>query len=125
MWTRPSEERDWKTLGPKLVGEIHVAVGTRDTYYLDNAVRLLENFLKTTNYPYYAGDFEYGPHQRHCWTGGKGLTTFEGYLTTHQRTLRQAAAWMQKDRARGRRHAELEGLKAAQGLHASKRRKFE
>jgi Putative esterase len=89
-------ERDWKTLGPKLVGKIHVTVGTRDTYYLDNAVRLLEKFLATTNYPYYAGDFEYGPHQPHCWTGGKDLTTFEGYLTMHQRTLRSAVAWMEK-----------------------------
>jgi Putative esterase len=89
-------ERDWKTLGPKLVGKIHVAVGTRDTYYLDNAVRLLEKFLVTTNYPYFAGDFEYGPHQPHCWTGGRDLTTFEGYLTVNQRTLRRAVAWMQK-----------------------------
>ncbi len=89
-------QRDWKTLGPKLVGKIHVTVGTRDTYYLDNAVRLLEAFLKTTNYPYYAGDVEYGPHQPHCWTGGEGLTTFEGYLNVHQRTIRRAIAWMEK-----------------------------
>ncbi len=94
-------ERDWKTLGPKLVGKIHVAVGTRDTYFLDNAVRLLQKFLDTTNNPYYAGDFEYGPHQPHCWTGGEGLTTFEGYLTMHQRTLAKAAAWMDKSAPAG------------------------
>src|ERR1700680_4508706 len=63
-------ERDWKTLGPKLVGKIHVKVGTRDTYYLDNAVRLLEQFLSKTNNPYYAGDFEYGPHLPHCFSAG-------------------------------------------------------
>jgi hypothetical protein len=57
---------------------------------------LMEKFLQDTNNPYYAGDVEYGPHQPHCWTGGKGLTTFEGYKTMHQRTLVRAVAWMQK-----------------------------
>ncbi|MGB0034865.1 MAG: alpha/beta hydrolase-fold protein [Candidatus Acidiferrales bacterium] len=89
-------ERDWKTLGPKLVGKLHVTVGTRDTYFLDNAVRLLQKFLDNTNNPYYAGDFEYGPHEPHCWTGGTKLTTVEGYMTLHQRILPKAAAWMEK-----------------------------
>lgn len=96
-------ERDWKTLGPKLVGKIHVKVGTRDTYYLDNAVRLLEQFLSKTNNPYYAGDFEYGPHLPHCFSGDphtaippatpREAVTL-GYLTIHQRVLPQAADWM-------------------------------
>jgi hypothetical protein len=44
-------ERDWHTLGPQLVGKLHIAVGTRDTYCLDNAVRLLQKFLESTNNP--------------------------------------------------------------------------
>jgi Putative esterase len=89
-------QRDWKTLGPKLVGKLHVTVGTRDTYYLDNAVRLMQKFLESTNNPYYAGDFEYGPHQPHCWSGGTGLTALEGRLNVNQRVLPKAAAWMEK-----------------------------
>lgn len=96
-------ERDWKTLGPKLVGKLHVKVGTRDTYYLDNAVRLLEQFLSKTNNPYYAGDFEYGPHLPHCFTGDAHTpvppatpreAVILGFLTIQQRVLLQAADWM-------------------------------
>lgn len=89
-------ERDWKTLGPKLVGKLHVTVGTRDTFYLDNAVRLLENFLKNTNNPYYAGDFDYGPHQPHCYTGDSRLPSYEGFFTLHQRIMPKLAEWMDK-----------------------------
>ncbi|MEI9974694.1 MAG: hypothetical protein WDO73_23180 [Ignavibacteriota bacterium] len=62
-------QRDWKTLGPKLIGKLHFAVGDNDSYYLDRAVRLTEKFLETTKEPgkgpYYAGDFDYGHLQPH------------------------------------------------------------
>jgi hypothetical protein len=35
-------ERDWKTLGPKLKGKLHVYMGDEDTFYLDGATRLLQ-----------------------------------------------------------------------------------
>jgi hypothetical protein len=44
-------ERDWKTLGPKLEGKIHIYCGDMDNYYLNNAVYLMEDFLKTTQTP--------------------------------------------------------------------------
>jgi len=37
---------NWKTLGPKLKGKIHIVVGTADTFHLDEAVRLLDAELK-------------------------------------------------------------------------------
>lgn len=37
---------NWKTLGPKLKGKIHIIVGTADTFHLDEAVRLLDAELK-------------------------------------------------------------------------------
>jgi hypothetical protein len=37
---------NWKTLGPKLRGKIHIIVGTADTFHLDEAVRLLDAELK-------------------------------------------------------------------------------
>ena len=40
-------ERNWKTLGPKLAGKIHVYMGGSDTFYLDGATRLLQQSLKT------------------------------------------------------------------------------
>lgn len=38
-------ERNWKTLGPKLAGKIHVFTGSEDTFYLEGAVRLLKESL--------------------------------------------------------------------------------
>jgi len=37
---------NWKTLGPKLKGKIHIIVGTADTFHLDESVRLLDAELK-------------------------------------------------------------------------------
>ncbi|MGD8977287.1 MAG: hypothetical protein PVG91_06750 [Gammaproteobacteria bacterium] len=61
--------RDWKTLGPKLAGKLHVYVGTMDNYYLNNAVYLLEEFLKNTRDPHYGGEVDYGCRAEHCWNG--------------------------------------------------------
>ncbi len=62
-------ERDWKTLGPKLAGKIHIYCGDMDNYYLNNAVYQMENFLKTTKTPFYKGEVDYGDRAEHCWNG--------------------------------------------------------
>lgn len=62
-------ERDWKTLGPKLQGKIHLFCGDMDNYYLNNAVYLMEDFLKKTNNPFYKGEVDYGDRAEHCWNG--------------------------------------------------------
>ena len=38
-------ERNWKTLGPKLAGKIHVYMGEEDTFYLEGATALLKESL--------------------------------------------------------------------------------
>ncbi|OFW08067.1 MAG: hypothetical protein A3H96_21980 [Acidobacteria bacterium RIFCSPLOWO2_02_FULL_67_36] len=62
-------ERDWKTLGPKLVGKLHLYVGDMDTYYLEEAAFLLRKFLEGTKDPYYAGSFDIGERAPHCYAG--------------------------------------------------------
>jgi hypothetical protein len=39
-------ERNWKALGPKLQGKLHVYMGDEDTFYLEGATRLLGESLK-------------------------------------------------------------------------------
>lgn len=46
-------EKNWPTLGPKLRGKLHVISGTWDNFYLNPAVELLRDFLKTTDYAGY------------------------------------------------------------------------
>jgi hypothetical protein len=78
-------QRDWKTLGPKLIGKLHFAVGDNDSYYLDRAVRLTEKFLETTKDPgkgpYYAGDFDYGHLQPHGYTGDPKIPLNNRFMT--------------------------------------------
>lgn len=62
-------ERDWKELGPKLKGKIHIYCGDMDNYYLNNAVYLMEEFLENTTDPYYEGEVDYGDRAEHCWNG--------------------------------------------------------
>ncbi len=63
-------KRDWPTLGPKLEGKLHIAVGDGDTYFLNNAVHLLEKQLAETREPHSDATFQYGPGMPHCYTGG-------------------------------------------------------
>ncbi|MGA3204861.1 MAG: alpha/beta hydrolase-fold protein [Bryobacteraceae bacterium] len=66
-------ERDWKTLGPKLAGKLHFAVGELDTYYLERAVHLTQQFLDSTREPgkgpYADATFDFGPGRPHGYTG--------------------------------------------------------
>jgi hypothetical protein len=62
-------QRDWsKGLGKKLQGKVNIYVGDMDNYYLNNAVYLTEDFLKTTDPPY-GGEVDYGDRAEHCWNG--------------------------------------------------------
>jgi len=77
-------ERDWPTLGPKLRGKIHVYCGSADNYFLNNAVYLLEDFLRTTN-PAYEGEVKYGDRAEHCWNGDPTLPNYLSRL--HYNTM--------------------------------------
>jgi hypothetical protein len=60
---------NWTTVGPSLAGKIHVATGDMDSYYLNNAVELMEEAVKGLSDPPPSASFEYGRKKPHCWTG--------------------------------------------------------
>jgi hypothetical protein len=70
-------ERNWPTLGPKLEGKLHIAVGDADTYFLNNAVHLLDKQLQATHNPHSDATFQYGPGMPHCYTGGPSEYTMQ------------------------------------------------
>lgn len=55
-----------------------------DTYYLNNAVRKLQTWMRTTKNPHYEGFFMYGDGKPHCWSGPE----------TPTERLRQMAAFV-------------------------------
>jgi hypothetical protein len=65
---RYNVETNWPKIGPDLVGKIHVYCGDMDNYYLNLAVYLLEDFLRTADNPKSEALFEYGrPMKPHGW----------------------------------------------------------
>ncbi len=77
-------QRDWKTLGPKLKGKIHIYCGDMDNYYLNNAVYYMEEFLESTKDPYYDGVVDYGDRAEHCWNGDHTRPNAISRLRYHQ-----------------------------------------
>jgi len=76
--------RNWsKGLGGKLEGKIHIYVGDMDNYYLNNAVYLVEDFLKTADPPY-GGEVDYGDRAEHCWNGDHTRPNAYSRLRYHQ-----------------------------------------
>lgn len=60
-------ETNWKMLGPKLRGKLHISVGESDDFFLNNAVHRFDAFLSKAE-PQYEGSIDYGPGQGHCWS---------------------------------------------------------
>ncbi len=93
-------QRDWNKLGPDLQGKIHIYVGEADTYFLNNAVYLMDDFLKTTGTPGhgvpYDGEVLYGPRAEHCWNGDFALPNALSRLHYNFQYLPQMMQRMEK-----------------------------
>ena len=85
--------RDWdKGLGQKLAGKLHIYVGDMDNYYLNNAVYLAEEFLKSTTDPPYGGEVDYGDRAEHCWNGDHTRPNAMSRLRYHQMFVPKASS---------------------------------
>ena len=58
-------EKEWPTIGPKLVGKIHIRGGEMDSYYLNNGIYQLEKFFNATTDPAYGGYVKTFPRLGH------------------------------------------------------------
>jgi hypothetical protein len=67
-------QRDWKTLGPKLAGKLHIYVGSADSFYLNDAVYYAQDVLESLKDPVYGGEVDYGDRAEHCWNGNHQLS---------------------------------------------------
>ncbi len=77
-------QRDWATLGPKVFDKLNIYVGDMDNYYLNNAVYLVEDFLKSTTNPKWTGEITYGDRAEHCWNGDPTRSNAYSRLRYHQ-----------------------------------------
>jgi hypothetical protein len=90
-------ERNWKSIGPSLVGKIHVLCGDMDNYYLNLAVYLLEDFLEHRSNPAYRGYFKYGrPQKGHGWqptTNADLVREMAEHIAAHAPAGESTGAW--------------------------------
>lgn len=89
-------QRDWRTLGPQLAGKLHICVGDADSFYLDRAVHLLQDFMETTTDPYYRGTFEFGQRKPHCYAG-----SFDPAVGLNQHYLPEMVKHMEQTAPKG------------------------
>ncbi|MGE3273756.1 MAG: alpha/beta hydrolase-fold protein [Vicinamibacterales bacterium] len=61
-------EDHWSELAPRLRGKIRVFMGDADSYFLNNAARMLETFFAGAT-PGYGGRMVFAPGEGHCWVG--------------------------------------------------------
>ncbi|WP_395342710.1 alpha/beta hydrolase-fold protein [Ningiella sp. W23] len=59
-------ESNWKKLGNKLQGKLHIWMGDMDNFYLNNAMVLFEEMLKRTNEPTSDAEFRWERGIGHC-----------------------------------------------------------
>lgn len=89
-------QRDWARLGPKLRGKLHIYTGSADSYFLNNGVYYLEEFLKSTTNPPYEGEIKYGERAEHCWNGDPNLPNHLSRLHYNTMYLPKVLERMQK-----------------------------
>jgi hypothetical protein len=94
---RDYAERNWSTLGPKLVGKLHFFAGDMDHYYLNLAVYDFETFLQHTTNPHVDVDFTYGRpmkgHGWHSYTWAEMIHKMGAAITAHAPQGEDAKAW--------------------------------
>ncbi len=94
-------QRDWAKLGPKLQGKIHIYCGDMDNIYLNDAVYLMENFLKQTSNPFYGGEVDYGDRAEHCWSGDHTVPIWVSRLHYNTQYLPKILDRIQKTAPKG------------------------
>ena len=66
-------KNNWSSLGPKISGKLHVYCGDMDNYYLNVAVKRMQEWMRSTENPHYPGVFIWGDGRGHRF--GRELST--------------------------------------------------
>ncbi len=68
--------RNWPTLGPKIAHKLNIYIGDMDSYYLNDAVEKLNEFLSKADNPKFTGEIVFERRAPHCW-GPRGAELLE------------------------------------------------
>jgi len=68
--------KNWPTLGPKIAHKLNIYIGDMDSYYLNDAVEKLNEFLSKADNPKFTGEIVFERRAPHCW-GPRGAELLE------------------------------------------------
>lgn len=92
--------RNWPRIGPQLLGKLHVCAADTDAYYSHLAVKLLEEFMRSTRDPHDAGEFHYGPPgSHHGWsplTNTELVRTIAKHIAGHAPSGAPTESWYRR-----------------------------
>ncbi|MFT6203472.1 MAG: hypothetical protein ACI9V1_000619 [Spirosomataceae bacterium] len=78
-------KNNWMELAPKIAGKINIWMGDMDNYYLNNAMRDFDDYIKSTTSPKSDAIIEFSPTKGHCSNYG------------HREILEQISIKLQKE----------------------------
>jgi len=77
-------EANWATIGPKVAHKLHIYVGDMDSYFLNDAVEKLNEFLTKADAPKFTGEVVFQRRAPHCW-GPRGAELMTKMVTHIER----------------------------------------
>ncbi len=83
-------ESNWSTLGPKVGSRLNVYVGDMDSFYLNDGVEKLNEFLVKAEHPKYTGEVVFQRRAPHCW-GPRGAELIAKVVHHIERTAPASA----------------------------------
>ena len=88
-------ETNWPTLGPKVAHKLNVYVGDMDSYYLNNAVEKLNEFLVKAENPKFTGEVVFQRRAPHCWgpRGAELMTKIVRHIEKHAPAGADLESW--------------------------------
>ena len=88
-------ETNWSTLGPKVAHKLNVYVGDMDSYYLNNGVEKLNEFLVKADNPKFTGEIVFERRAPHCWgpRGAELMTKMIAHIEKHAPAGADLKSW--------------------------------
>ena len=86
---------NWATLGPRVADKINVYVGDMDSYYLNDAVENLNEFLSKADNPKWTGEIVFQRRAPHCWgpRGPELLQKMTAHIAKHAPAGADLTSW--------------------------------
>jgi hypothetical protein len=88
-------ETNWATLGPKVAHKLNVYMGDMDSYYLNNATELLNEFLQKADNPKFTGEIVFQRRAPHCWgpRGAELMKKMVAHIERHAPAGADVKSW--------------------------------